>query len=82
MVSCRRCGVKCLGNSTVLGKKGQGKRAMSVLDYRMSHNRLDHCFHWLASGFREAPKAARYEKVLVEHFVSPVSAHPQIPNVA
>lgn len=65
----------------MLGKKGERKRAMSSLDYRMSHIRLGHCFHWLAWVLREALKAARYEKALVEHFVSPFSARPRIPNV-
>lgn len=66
----------------MLGKKGSREKAMSILDYRMSHNRLDRCFHWLASGHCEALKVARYGKVLVEHFVSPVFAHPQTPNIA
>lgn len=65
----------------MLGKKRERKRAMIWLDYQMSHNRLDHCFHWRALVFREALKAARYEKVLAEHFVSPFSGRPRIPNL-
>lgn len=65
----------------MLGKKRGSKRAVSLLVYRMSRNRLDHCFHWLTSVFREALMAAHCEKVLGEHFVSPVCGRPRTPNI-